>query len=116
MTRSQLHRPRAVYRPFRFNAPRRDHHRPERTAEQVKAATDWQSFFTAELGELRGHGSWRSVRCCFHDDRHPSLRVNVKEGRYWCPVCEAHGDGIGFLMQRNGLNFADALKALEGYQ
>lgn len=116
MTHSQLRPFRgAVYRPFRPSTRRRDHHRPALNAEAIKAATNWEQFFTQELGPLKGRGVWRDTLCPFHDDRHPSLRVNVKEGRYWCPVCEAHGDGIGFLMQRDGLTFADALKALEGH-
>jgi DNA primase len=102
----------AIHRPF---SHRREHHRPDRTAESVKAGVNWEAFYTAELGPLKGRGPWRDAVCPFHADKHPSLRVNVETGRYWCPVCTAHGDGIGFLMQRDGVTFADALKALEGH-
>jgi DNA primase len=113
MTRSQLRPFRgAVHRPC---ARRREHHRTDRNAESVKARVNWEQFFTAEIGPLKGRGVWRDLLCPFHGDTRPSLRVNVQTGRYWCPVCAAHGDGIGFLMERDGLSFADALKALEGF-
>ena len=87
----------------------------ERTAEQLKASVNWQSFYTSELGPLSGHGEWRTARCPFHDDHRPSLRVNVKHGGYWCPACNAKGDAFRFLKERHGLSFVEALARLVGF-
>ena len=36
-----------------------------------------EKYYDRELGRTRGSGPWRSARCPFHDDRRPSLSVNV---------------------------------------
>lgn len=105
---------RGAYRPFNVGRGRRNPCR-HRTPEQVRASVNWEAFYTDALGELRGHGPWRSARCPFHDDRHPSFRVNVETGCYWCPVCNVRGDGFGFLMARDGLTFREAVQRLEGF-
>ena len=86
-----------------------------RSAKQVKACVDWRKFYESELGPLKGHGPWHDVLCCFHRDTHPSLRVNIEHGGYWCPVCGVKGDALDFLQKRNGASFADALRVLEGF-
>ena len=44
------------------------------------------SYFDREGVRLIGVGRWRSALCPFHDDTHPSLRVNVETGeRYFAP-------------------------------
>ena len=111
MANSQLRSCRVAYRPFK--RPGRHDYRPGQFSEDVKKRVNWEQFFTQELGPLNGAGIWRDARCPFHDDRHPSLRVNIKEGGYWCPVCSAHGDGIRLLMERDGVSFARALRMLE---
>ncbi len=39
----------------------------------------------------------RSIRCPFHEDRHPSMRIAADDRRAWChaPDCEAHEGGRG---------------------
>lgn len=38
-----------------------------------------------------------SVRCPFHDDRNPSMKIAADDRRAWChsPACEAYEDGRG---------------------
>lgn len=109
-------RNRTGFRPgcSRPRGPRRGHH-PKRTVAQIKAAVNWQALYEAQLGPLPGHGPWRDARCPFHDDHNPSLRVSIEHGGYWCPVCLAKGDAMGFLQRRSGVDFAEALRILEGY-
>jgi len=49
--------------------------------------------------------------CPFHEDRNPSL--GIKYNRYFCFSCGAKGDVIDLLMNRDGLNFIEAVKALQ---
>lgn len=63
--------------------------------------------------KLIGTTEWRTTLCCFHDDKTPSLRINVKSGAFKCFVCEARGgDVLAFHMQRHSLSFINACKAL----
>lgn len=48
----------------------------------------------------------RGMACCpFHDDRHPSMKVDET---YYCFGCGAHGDAVGFVAQMEGLSQYDA--------
>jgi hypothetical protein len=53
--------------------------------------------------------------CCFHEDEHASLRLQLFHGkwRYRCFSCEASGDAIDVLVRRDGLTFRKALDVLE---
>lgn len=50
--------------------------------------------------------------CPFHDDRKPSLSVNLKNGLWQCFGCGASGDVIAFYMKRHGCDFPMALREL----
>lgn len=74
---------------------------------------DPETYFTAELGALQGHGTWRDAVCPFHQDTRPSLRVNTQTGAFRCMVCGASGgDVLAFQMQRYKQPFPAAAKAL----
>lgn len=67
--------------------------------------------------KLIGNGDWKSAVCPFHDDTKPSLRVRLDTGGYRCMVCGAHGgDVLAFHMQRHGLRFIEAAKALGAWE
>ena len=53
--------------------------------------------------------------CPFHDDRHPSLHVNMKEQYYKCFACGEAGDLFKFVQQMEGCDFHEALKILAGW-
>lgn len=53
--------------------------------------------------------------CPFHDDRHPSLHVNVKEQYYKCFACGEGGDLFKFVQKMEGCDFREALKKLAGW-
>jgi len=53
-------------------------------------------------------------RCPFHEDRDPSLHVNLK-GRSWlwhCFGCDAGGDILKYVMQKHSLTFNEAVQRL----
>ncbi len=65
-------------------------------------------YYRAHFPSLPAHTDrpWINVRCCFHDDKNPSLSVNLSSGGFYCFGCGAKGgDVIAFHMQRYGLPF-----------
>jgi DNA primase len=51
--------------------------------------------------------------CCpFHSEKTPSFTVNDEKGFYHCFGCGAHGDAIRWLVDRQGLQFMDAVRDL----
>ena len=49
------------------------------------------------------------IRCPFHDDHHPSMKVDV---RYYCFACHATGDVISFTAHLFGLSIYEAARKL----
>jgi DNA primase len=71
------------------------------------------AYFARERVELVGRGQWRSAVCPFHEDKRPSLRVNIETGGYRCMACGAKGgDVLAFHRARHGLSFVQAARDL----
>lgn len=67
--------------------------------------------------ELRGGGTERMARCPFHEDRSPSLQVNVEKNLLTCFACGASGSVLDFVAKKEGCDLraaAEKLLALEG--
>ena len=58
-------------------------------------------------------GSWMG-RCPFHEDKNPSLSVDRSKGLFNCFGCGAGGDVFDFVMQKQGIEFKEALSLLKG--
>jgi DNA primase len=53
------------------------------------------------------------VNCCFHDDRTPSLSIDLDEGWFNCFGCGAKGgDVLAFHMTKHTMNFIEACRDL----
>ena len=65
-----------------------------------------------EAGELRKAGKEFLSRCPWHDDRRPSLTVSPQRNRVHCFVCNRGVDAIGWLQDRQGLSFQEAVLQL----
>lgn len=52
--------------------------------------------------ELKRSGKELTCLCPFHDDHHPSMRVNPDKGVFYCPVCLDGGDVIEYVRKRQG--------------
>ena len=51
--------------------------------------------------------------CCpFHGEKSPSFHVDDRKGRYHCFGCKASGDIFTFLVEKEGMNFPEAVKRL----
>lgn len=66
------------------------------------------------LGEPEGRWGEPKVRCPFHDDTDPSLRLNVDDGLYYCDPCCDGGDAIELYRRVRGVTFPDAVRELAG--
>lgn len=63
----------------------------------------------AALYGLRENGS-HMVRCPFHDDHNPSLRLY--EDHYYCFGCHSHGDAVDLVARLTNLRPIDAARLL----
>jgi hypothetical protein len=72
-------------------------------------------YFEGEGLRLQGRGKWRTTACPFHGGS-DSLRINVDSGAWVCMSCgKKGGDVLAFAMQRSGLDFVQAAKALNAW-
>jgi len=73
-------------------------------------ALDLPRLVQAEGVDLRRSGqSWRGL-CPFHEDKTPSFAI--KENRFRCFGCGAHGDAIDFVRELKGFSFKEACQYL----
>ena len=76
-----------------------------------------REYFLAQGLNPIGAGQWKSAICPFHKDTKPSLRLRLDTGSFRCMVCGTHGgDVLAFHMQRYGLGFVEAAKALGAWE
>lgn len=54
-----------------------------------------------------------NVRCCFHEDRTPSLSLDFVDGLYNCYGCGAKGNVVQFIEQLYNLEYKEAVKKIE---
>ncbi len=61
----------------------------------AKRYPNWESFFKAHLRHYkRTGGDQASAKCPIHDDRRPSLSLNIKDGLWYCHgPCKIGGNG-----------------------
>lgn len=76
----------------------------EALKERIDVAKVVGSYLTLEK---RGAAYWGL--CPFHDDHHPSLRVDPAKGLYHCFSCKAGGDAIGFVREKESCGFMEAI-------
>lgn len=79
--------------------------------ERVRSAFDIVDVIGAQL-ELRPQGRAFVARCPWHNDKRPSLQVNPQRQTWKCWVCNIGGDVFSYVMQRDGVDFGEALKTL----
>lgn len=78
--------------------------------EQVRERVRIADLFNP--AELRKAGREFVTRCPWHDDRRPSLTVSPQRNRVHCFVCGKGTDAIGWLQERQGLSFQEAVHEL----
>ena len=83
---------------------------PPALLEAVRQRARIEELFPA--GALRRSGSGFLARCPWHNDRRPSLTVSTRLNRVQCFVCDRGEDPIGWLQDREGLSFQEAVETL----
>ena len=63
-------------------------------------------FYGGEVKEGRAS----SVRCVMHDDSRKSAVINTYENLYFCHTCGKGGSSVAIVMEKENLEFKDAVK------
>jgi DNA primase len=84
------------------------------SSESVNAVRE-AADMAAEVGrytDLKRNGAQMMGLCPFHDERSPSFSVDPQDKLYHCFGCGVAGDVFNFVMEKEGLQFAEAVEAL----
>jgi DNA primase len=84
------------------------------SSDSINAVRD-AADMAAEVGrytDLKRNGAQMMGLCPFHDERSPSFSVDPQEKLYHCFGCGVAGDIFGFVMEKESLNFSEAVEAL----
>lgn len=76
--------------------------------DQVKAKVSLESYFGEKLGcDLRVEGAGRlACRCPWHEEKTPSLKINVDEGTFRCfGACDFGGSVIDAVMRQEDFEY-----------
>lgn len=80
----------------------------------VLSKIDYRSFYTRHIPEFEPNGKTEvSCLCPFHEDKEPSLSVNLEKGVFKCFGCGEQGGAVRFVELRYGLNKKDALERIK---
>lgn len=83
--------------------------------QRVQDAQDILDIVTQSGVNMIKKGSVYSGLCPFHNEKTTSFIVSPGRGTYHCFSCGAHGDGISYVQNREGLSFEDAVRKIAGY-
>ena len=85
---------------------------------KVKADRDEASPYAAMLAaqdvveQLKKVGYEFVTKCPWHNDRRPSLSISPQKNFAYCHVCARGVDSIGWIQDREGLSFSEAVENL----
>lgn len=79
--------------------------------EQVKDKANIVEV-TSEYISLKKQGIYYVGLCPFHDDHNPSMKVSPNRGTYHCYSCDAKGDAIKFIQEKESVSFPEAVRRL----
>lgn len=66
----------------------------------------------SDYAPLKKQGVYYVGLCPFHDDHHPSMKVSPNRGTYHCYSCDAKGDAIKFVQEKENVSFPEAVRRL----
>lgn len=75
----------------------------------------WERWWREQLPNGKRYGHEYTARCPFHDDHSPSLSVSLETTAWTCHSCEASGNAITFLQQREKCSAADAFGQIKRF-
>ena len=77
----------------------------------VLAATDIVQLISRTV-QLRRVGRKYLGLCPFHQEKTPSFNVNPERQSFYCFGCKKYGNAIDFVIERDKIEFLDALRLL----
>ena len=80
--------------------------------DDVLAAYPLRDFLEKQGCEIKQQGKEHVCRCLFHDDKNPSMRLNLDKGVFYCDVCDIGGTTIDLTIRLRGLSVKDALQTM----
>ncbi len=81
--------------------------------QEILNRLDMVKFYRDHVPSLKVNDKQEATGlCCFHDDDHPSLSVNVETGLFHCFSCDAKGDVFDFYKRFQDTDFPTALKEI----
>ncbi len=79
--------------------------------DEVLEHLDKQAYYQQYFPNAHWNGKDEvKVKCCFHDDKEPSLSINFKTGLFHCFACGAEGSIFDFHMRQNHLSFPESIE------
>ena len=82
--------------------------------ERIISAIPIESYIGRTVSLKRSGRGFLGL-CPFHKDSHPSFSVLPEPGTYRCFACGKSGDLFSFVMEREGVDFREALDLLADY-
>ena len=80
--------------------------------EAIRQKIDLVNFIKSYYGaDVKRDGSLYAVRCCFHEDQTPSLKI-YSDGHFHCFGCNKTGDLIHIVAQIEGVSIGKALRTV----
>lgn len=79
--------------------------------ERVRHATNIVDLLEG-VTTVRKRGRTFTAICPFHQEKTPSLSIDVAQGLYHCFGCQAGGDVFKFVQETQGLDFSEAVEQL----
>jgi DNA primase len=86
---------------------------PDDVIDEVRARADIVDVI-GEIVSLKKAGREYKANCPFHEERTPSFCVVPDKGFYKCFGCGKSGDVFSFVMERQGMDFIEAVKYVAG--
>lgn len=83
----------------------------EQDRDKVRQATNIADLISAVTTVKRSGRNVMAV-CPFHQEKTPSMSVDVARGLYYCHGCHQKGDIFTFIQETQGLTFPEALEVL----
>lgn len=101
-------------KPRSLAAQARVHRIPSNNADHwSNKIADMGSYYRQLFQSAKPNGEgYALVKCCFHQDRTPSLSICFDHGGWRCYAGCGSGDLVSFVMRREGCGFQTALEIL----
>ena len=84
---------------------------PDSFLDELLARTDIVELIGRHVQLRRSGRNWMGL-CPFHREKTPSFSVSADKGLFYCFGCGKGGNAITFLMEYEGLSFAEAVERL----